>query len=108
MVEGALDDIQLWNGALNTLNVEEMNDVVTMLYPSPTSDVLNLVLADRPLPGLNLSIVDLTGRTVLMIPTGSQSGNRHQLDVHGLADGHYLLQVRWEGGHTTQRFSILR
>ncbi|MCC6938827.1 MAG: T9SS type A sorting domain-containing protein [Flavobacteriales bacterium] len=108
LVEGALDDIQLWNGALNTLNVEETNDVVTMLYPSPTSDVLNLVLADRPLPGLSLAVVDLTGRTVLTIPTGTQNGNRHQLDVHGLADGHYLLQVRWEGGHTAQRFSILR
>jgi Secretion system C-terminal sorting domain/Fungalysin/Thermolysin Propeptide Motif/Thermolysin metallopeptidase, catalytic domain len=107
LVEGAVDDLQLWNGAANTLDIEETADAVLMTYPSPAQDVLNVVFAEQSLPGLQMRILDLTGRLVSnAAPT--QNGGLHQLDVRPLADGQYILMVSWHGGHSEQRFNILR
>jgi hypothetical protein len=56
---------------------------------------------------LQMRILDLTGRLVSnAAPT--QNGGLHQLDVRPLADGQYILMVSWHGGHSEQRFNILR
>ena len=107
LVEGAVDDLQLWNGAANTLDIEVTADVLLMTYPSPAQDVLNVVFAEQSLPGLHMRILDLTGR-VVSNATSTQNGGLHQLDVRPLADGQYILMVSWHGGHSEQRFNILR
>lgn len=109
LVEGALDDIQLWNGALNTTDIEDQQEVVLTLYPSPANDALNVVLATNELKGLRLEIFDMTGRKVLSPSVANASpGQPQQVDIRSLADGHYLLRVNWQGGSSEHRFSVMR
>lgn len=107
LVEGALDDIQLWNGAANTLSVEEEIDPITVLYPSPAGNEVNLLLAPVDLRGLRFEVSDLAGRTVSR-PTANGINQLHTIDVSDLADGQYILRVLWDGGRTERRFTVMR
>ena len=108
LIEGAVDDIQLWNGALNTLSVEEQLDPITTLFPSPANDMINVLLAPIELRNLRFEVTDMTGRVVLSpSAANAQAGQLQQIDVRALADGHYLLQLRWEGGRTERRFHVM-
>ena len=109
LVEGALDDIQLWNGALNTLGEEELKGATLGCFPIPAADVLNVVFND-PMPhGASLQVLDLTGRMVLTERVGSMAtGQMLALDVRSLGAGQYLLRSNWTGGASEQRFSVLR
>lgn len=108
-MEGALDDIQLWNGALNTLGEEELKGATLGCFPIPAADVLNVVFND-PMPhGASLQVLDLTGRMVLTERVGSMAtGQVLALDVRSLGAGHYILRSNWTGGASEQRFSVLR
>lgn len=108
LVEGALDDIQLWDGPENTLDVEEEVELIAGLYPSPASDALNLVLSGQAFTGARLSVVDLTGRTVLREVNVPDGTNMHRLDIRALAEGHYIAVLRWNGGISERRFSVMR
>ena len=108
-VEGALDDIQLWNGALNTTDIEDQQEMVLTLYPSPANDALNVVLATNELKGLRLEVYDMTGRKVLSPSVANASpGQPQQLDIRTLAEGNYLLRVIWQGGSNERRFNVMR
>lgn len=109
LVEGALDDIQLWNGALNTLSVDEVAEGALAVYPSPATDVLQVLLTEEHLVGLRMEVVDMTGRRVLLPALANvPAGQPRQLDVRSLAEGHYVLRVQWQGGGEDRRFSIVR
>ncbi len=109
LVEGALDDIQLWNGATNTLSMEEQMEVVMLLYPSPAHDMLNVVLANNDRKGLRMDVIDPTGRIVLSPEvTNLAPGQPLPINIGSLADGQYILRVSWSGGSDEERFTIVR
>ncbi|MCB9183884.1 MAG: hypothetical protein H6591_08195 [Flavobacteriales bacterium] len=108
LVEGALDDIQLWDGPENTLDVEEEVELMTGLYPSPASDALYLVLSGQAFTGARLSVLDLTGRTVLREVNVPDGTTMQQLDIRALAEGQYIAVLRWNGGSSERRFSVMR
>lgn len=108
LVEGALDDIQLWNGPENTLSVAEHDEAIAAVYPSPASDVLTVELTTDGKQGMRLSVVDLTGRTVLPSIAVSGGVSRQSLDIRSLAEGQYIVLLNWEGGRSEQRFTVLR
>ncbi|MBK8497932.1 MAG: T9SS type A sorting domain-containing protein [Flavobacteriales bacterium] len=107
LVEGALDDIQLWNGAFNTLSVEERIDPIAMLYPSPADHEVYVLLAPIELRGLRFEVTDMAGRTVVRPASNAAAGQLRTIDVTDLADGHYMLRMLWEGGRTERRFSVM-
>ncbi|HRH36865.1 MAG TPA: T9SS type A sorting domain-containing protein, partial [Flavobacteriales bacterium] len=108
LVEGALDDIQLWNGAANTNGVDELTSGSLSIYPSPTSDVLNVVFATNGLKELRYEVVDMTGRRMSAQPmSNTQSGQVQRIDTRSLANGQYVLRMMWQGGSDERRFSVI-
>ena len=109
LIEAALDDIQLWDGAANTTAIGESTDIVSSVYPSPANDALNVVVTSSDLRALRMAVIDLTGRTVLTPSiTNLVSGQPHRIDTRALADGQYVLRLMWEGGRSERVFSIMR
>ncbi len=109
LVEAALDDIQLWDGDANTTSVQESADIVSMVYPSPANDALNVVITATDVRALRMDVIDLTGRVVLTPSvTNLVAGQPHRIDTHSLADGHYVLRLVWEGGRSERAFNIMR
>lgn len=108
LVEGALDDIQLWNGPENTLAVDDRVEAMLGLYPSPASDVLTIDLASEMLSGARLSVMDPIGRVVIpevRVPDGAV---RQRLDIRRLAEGQYIALLTWDGGRSERRFNVQR
>ncbi len=109
LVEGAIDDIQLWGAQLP--NGVRANDQVTItsVWPSPASDVINISTRTPQVAGnVRIEVLDMTGRSVMLpVPTGPGT-EVQRVDVKQLASGQYLLRLVWEGGSTEQRFSVMR
>ena len=108
LVEGAIDDIQLWESVENTLSVPTAVAPIRSVFPNPANDALNL-LAASDLRGLRMEVVDLTGRSVL-IPAINKlvAGQLSRIDIRGLAEGQYILRWTWADGRDEQRFSVVR
>lgn len=82
-----------------TSNVAERPLPTISLYPSPARTTLH-VHATNPLLDGMATITDLSGRTVMRVPVVEES-----LNVSGLANGLYLLQVRTSAGLLSGRFA---
>lgn len=71
-----------------------------LVYPNPTTGMLNLMLSDGPRPS-DIRIYDMTGRIMLSEPF------KQRLDVSLLKAGNYMLEVRTEEGSFRQKLTIL-
>lgn len=81
---------------------EDINNAPTLqLYPVPAQDRLTCIGAA---PDEQLLVVDLTGRLVLEVRTGSNG--QGQIDVTTLAPGEYVLCDRTHS--VNQRFAVVR
>jgi hypothetical protein len=108
LVEAAVDDIELWD-ELDGSRVAElpMADIVSV-WPSPADATINVSVRQHGIPGVRIEVLDITGRTVLLpVPLGPGS-DVHRFDVSMLSAGQYVVRLRWNGGSTDQRFSIVR
>ncbi|MEZ4925350.1 MAG: Ig-like domain-containing protein [Saprospiraceae bacterium] len=75
------------------------------LFPSPTSDVLNIQLAGNQ-EITEISVFDLNGEQVLT--RSGLSGNRVQLDINELPIGLYILSVQTNDGVYAEKFQVIR
>jgi len=109
LVEAALDDIELWDETVAGNAVNEVERVqITSVWPIPASESINVSLNDRPVRGMRLEVLDMTGRRVLQ-PVPMILGNGSQrMDIRSLAEGQYVARIWWDGGSAEQRFSIVR
>lgn len=111
---GAIDDIGLWNTALDRFqvyavyealasNIAEQTSVGISAFPNPCVDVLHLVVPVH-LAGTLMRVFDHTGRCVEHIQI---MGDRMQLNVSHYAQGQYLLSI--EGApELARRFVVVR
>jgi len=67
------------------LNEYEQNSVI--LYPNPSSDILNIQAASWP---VEVNILDMAGKTV---QSGLQSSASETVDVSGLKPGFYIVKT---------------
>lgn len=82
-------------------NVEADKNMVTAIYPNPATDVINIELdADSE---ATISILDLQGRTIM---SETATAVQRTIDVAGLAEGVYLLNVSTENGRETHKITI--
>lgn len=65
------------------------------VFPNPTADFVRVRFAERHAEPLQLSLLDLQGRVLQSYQLDSPE---RQLDLRGLAAGHYILQVQNENG----------
>ncbi len=76
------------------------------IYPNPTN---NTIFIDNPDAQRihQISIMDLTGRTIYDQETTNPSqATKHRLDVSGLPEGFYILNVKFDDRNLTRKIHI--
>ncbi len=92
---------QAFQGIVNDfVSVEEIAATKLIAYPNPTEGVLT-VKSSQPLNGGQITIVDLSGRTVL---TAQSSQQMIQIDLSELPTGTYLLNYSDDTQMISTRF----
>ena len=100
LVEGAMDDIVLWDNATGIGIDETSLDAEVAIYPNPVQDVLVVDLTIDQVEGLNVEILNSLGQIVERRNFGNISGFRKiELNVSDLSSGQY--QLRFISGNKT-------
>jgi len=79
---------------------------ITGLWPNPTRDVLNISIYLVGEQNITISVIDLSGKEVL-VPTTSlfgSGGNLTTLNVDALAPGSYMVRINTANSTVTERF----
>jgi hypothetical protein len=79
---------------------------ITGMWPNPTRDILNLSLYLVGEQNISISVIDLSGKEVL-VPTTSLFGsgsNLATLNVAALAPGSYMVRINTANSTVTERF----
>ncbi|MCH2023826.1 MAG: PKD domain-containing protein [Saprospiraceae bacterium] len=90
------------NTSLTSLGTEKIS---FGLYPNPTSSVINLNVNTQEFANAKVSILDVTGKSVLETSMNIQPGMTQTiLDVHSISSGVYFINLMSEGFNKTIRF----
>lgn len=91
---------------VGAVGVEEINNVeLNTLYPNPVENVATLELMVREHGGLNISIVDVTGKVVeTSVEQITAGANQIQLNTSALESGMYFIVLSDEQSSTTVQF----
>lgn len=105
LIEAMVDDIQLWDNTGFDAVGEVSGPALISVYPAPSGDVVNIRF-DGNGHTMTMEVVDALGQVVRSerLVAGSASS---MLDVSSWADGLYVVRLRWQGGTTEQRFTVL-
>ena len=106
LIEGLVDDIQLWENSPADGVSELQGASIAALYPDPANDAINVRLELNGARNVVAETIDPSGRSVSRHSFGNNS-TLQSIDVSRLASGTYLLRVRWDGGKTEQRFTVV-
>jgi len=80
-----------------------------VLYPNPTTGLLNIRFELNQSSGIELSILDITGRTVKQTITDYDKGNQFiKLDASHLVPGCYFLKLTNGEQHFIEKFIIVQ
>lgn len=83
-----------YKSAQSVLSVDKSEKIVLSIYPSPTSDYLNIQTEEQV---LDVTIFNVQGRQVL-------KSSEERLDVSNLTSGIYLIEVKTNSGKATSKF----
>ncbi|MCS6981097.1 MAG: T9SS type A sorting domain-containing protein [Flavobacteriales bacterium] len=91
------------------LNKTDIPHLQVKLFPNPVHHLFSLDLsADKALDGLELEIVDITGKTLHSEDLGKVQGAlRKQISAAHLSTGLYALRIKYQGHSTTLKFQKL-
>lgn len=78
-------------------------------FPNPSMDYINVTF-DLITPGhVTLDIVDLTGKRIILITDGKESGAfSERINTSGITKGVYMIRLQVDGKMATQKISIGR
>jgi hypothetical protein len=80
---------------------ESSNSSALNIYPNPCTDVLNYSLDLVSEQIKSISVIDITGKVVLM-----NANSKTSLDVSGLERGHYFIKIVTESDILTKSFEL--
>ena len=83
---------------VSVLKVDSFLNNQTIIYPNPTSNVLNI---ESKTNISNIEIIDINGRSLLSKPLDSNSTS---INVESLSKGVYFVKVSNEKGNFVQKF----
>jgi hypothetical protein len=83
-------DVETMEVTVDPLGVQDIESGSFAIYPNPTSDILNIATND--VEAGSISIIDLSGRTVLETPLTAGSNNL-TVNVSTLAAGSYIVKI---------------
>lgn len=93
LVEAAVDDIQLWDNTINSVN-ENSGVLNVMIYPNPASGQLNLSIDLLEETTVKYEVYDVTGKLVDASSIGKIGYGNHlkTINIASLATGSYTIK----------------
>lgn len=91
-----------WAG-MTWVGIDESDIVKASIYPNPADDVLNIELDGEQ--ELSVSVIDLTGKTVMSNDFGLTTGET--INTSNLVPGMYIVQVIADGKVAADRKSVV-
>ena len=88
--------------------VEETVEAITLsLYPNPVSKVLTVEYDTDAVNGVNIQILDITGRQVMRMHSENE-GDQVQFNVANLQSGYYFIQIDNGKEQITEKFIVFK
>ena len=96
------------NGCVTTMNgivvdptasLNEIDESLFVVYPNPTSGIVNIVMTNATVSDVAIRVTDMTGR---IIYNSDLEGLSFNIDLSSVADGTYFLHVVTNEQRTTQ------
>jgi hypothetical protein len=91
-----------WTISYDLTGIEEKPQVLTHLYPNPTSGMIHIALEGN---AIHCQILDLMGNTLLET---SPSNSAFDLDLNGWSSGVYLIKIQMADGTTAYEKVVKR
>ena len=91
-----------WTISYDLTGIEEKPQVLTHLYPNPTSGMIHIALEGN---AIHCQILDLMGNTLLET---SPSNSAFDLDLNGWSSGVYLIKIQMVDGTTAYEKVVKR
>jgi len=109
LIEAALDDFQLWDNTISS--VEELMENVTTfhIYPNPANEVVMLNFDATQNSIFMAELFDITGKLVKTININAQKGsNSTMLNIKDVNAGTYMLKISGNESSMTRQLMIIR
>jgi N-acetylneuraminic acid mutarotase len=99
LVEISGEDYPYWKDTLYIpvlpVNIKEIREPITRIYPNPTNDLLNIEISNSGKQGLEIEIRDITGKVIYQKKYNNANARfTEQFDLSGFTKGIYLIKVR--------------
>jgi hypothetical protein len=99
-----INGFQLYETIINSIENKTLNAI--SVYPNPASEILKIDFQSRIEDEVSLSIIDITGKTVL--ENTSELMDRHlDIDISQLPQGAYLLKLSMKEEQIVRKFVIM-
>ncbi len=87
----------------DSLVKENYLTVSASAFPNPTTGNLTLLLGPGQHPGLQVTVLNLTGQQVATTDYGNNSASSINLDISALPAGLYMISIRTDNSHQVQK-----
>jgi hypothetical protein len=91
-----------FSGSVSAINTLE-HSINVNVFPNPAKDIISVALLATPNQKISMRILDLTGRELLNF-TSVESKSVMELNIGGIANGSYLLEIQANSGHIYKSF----
>ncbi|RYZ49260.1 MAG: T9SS type A sorting domain-containing protein [Sphingobacteriales bacterium] len=91
----AADNVQAFYNNVISASPADVADMPQLqLYPNPASEAAGIVLPGNRAGKASIILRDVTGREVMRQTARFNAGQRQQINISGLSNGMYLVQVQ--------------
>lgn len=111
LVEGAMDDLQVWELKGSNLDVVEETEISELnIYPNPSSGEFRVALSLEGSTNLSAEVLDMRGVVISAQTLGVRGIGKTTIDLNleSIADGIYQLRMLTDSGQLTRRIEILK
>jgi hypothetical protein len=105
LVEGAIDDLVIWES--QTIGIQEYEMGEMDIFPNPTTDHLTVLVTTEKAEDYELVMMDLGGKMIGIDRSGRLDIGENRIDLNfNLSSGIYLVKLRYGNKEVTERVSV--
>lgn len=111
LVEGAMDDLQLWElTGTNPEGIEETEIADLSIYPNPSNGEFNVAMNLESSTDLSIEVIDLLGAVVYSSDEGKRAIGKQSININliGLTNGLYQLRLSTDKGNVVRRLELMK
>jgi len=97
-----------WDVGCGSVGIDEGTGEGFSLYPNPANGTITVQLGSAGVTGATVRLLDLSGRVVYAEVVRTLNDRSFQLDLHGLQNGNYFLQLSTDQWVKTQAVQVAR